>query len=87
MPDLSDLTGYVFGRGGGWPHTFQNGYMATKERIETTSVYNVIPDVEKHLWIVPETEHWTYPEHYAQTNELQFLNDYQNLMGKLYQHS
>lgn len=94
-PALSDLTGYVFGRGGGWPHTFRNGYMATKERIETTyyydvvnfarkisvpvfysygfndmtccptsttSVYNVIPDVEKHLWIVPETEHWTYPE-------------------------
>ena len=94
-PALSDLTGYLHGRGGGWPHTFRNGYMATKERIETTyyydvvnfarkisvpvfysygfndmtccptsttAVYNVLPDVEKHLWIVPETEHWTYPE-------------------------
>ena len=28
----------------------------------TTAVYNVIPDVEKHCWIVPEIEHWTYPE-------------------------
>ena len=94
-PALADLTGYLHGRGGGWPHLFRNGRMATPERIETTryydvanfarklnvpvfytygfndmtccptsttSVYNVIPDVEKHLWIVPETEHWTYPE-------------------------
>jgi cephalosporin-C deacetylase-like acetyl esterase len=94
-PALADLTGYLYGRGGGWPHAFRNGYMATKERIETsryydvanfarkitvpvfysygfndmtccptstTATYNVIPSSEKTLWIVPEIEHWTYPE-------------------------
>ena len=94
-PALADLTGYLYGRGGGWPHAFRNGYMATKERIETsryydvanfarkitvpvfysygfndmiccptstTAAYNVIPSSEKTLWIVPEIEHWTYPE-------------------------
>lgn len=94
-PALSDLTGYLNGRGGGWPHLFRNGKMATKERIETTAyydvvnfarkvsvpvfytygfndmtccptsttaAYNALPDVEKYLWIVPEIEHWTYPE-------------------------
>ena len=94
-PALADLTGYLHGRGGGWPHPFRNGRMATAERIETTryydvvnfarklnvpvfytygfndmtccptsttAAYNVIPDVEKRCWIVPEIEHWTYPE-------------------------
>lgn len=94
-PALADLTGYLHGRGGGWPHLFRNGRMATPERIETTryydvanfarklnvpvfytygfndmtccptsttAAYNVIPDVEKYCWIVPEIEHWTYPE-------------------------
>lgn len=97
-PALADLTGYLNGRGGGWPHPFRNGYMATKERIETssyydvvnfarkvtvpvfysygfndmtccptstTAAYNVIPSTEKTLMIVPETEHWTYPEQMA----------------------
>lgn len=97
-PALADLTGYLNGRGGGWPHLFRKGKMATKERIETTyyydvvnfarklsvpvfysygfndmtccptsttAVYNVIPDVEKYCWIVPEIEHWTYPEQNA----------------------
>lgn len=94
-PALADITGYLNGRGGGWPHAFRNGYMATKERIETsryydvanfaqkinipvfysygfndmvccptstTAAYNVIPSAEKERMIVPETEHWTYPE-------------------------
>ena len=97
-PALADLTGYLNGRGGGWPHLFRNGKMATQERIETTSyydvvnfarkltvpvfysygfndmtccptsttaAYNVIPAVEKQCWIVPEIEHWTYPEQNA----------------------
>jgi cephalosporin-C deacetylase-like acetyl esterase len=97
-PALADLTGYLNGRGGGWPHLFRNGKMATNERIETTyyydvvnfarklsvpvfysygfndmtccptsttAAYNVIPDVEKYCWIVPEIEHWTYPEQNA----------------------
>ena len=94
-PALADLTGYLNGRGGGWPHPFRGGKMATKERIETsryydvvnfarklnipvfysygfndmvccptstTAAYNVIPSAEKKLWIIPEIEHWTYPE-------------------------
>lgn len=94
-PALADLTGYLHGRGGGWPHPFRNGYMATKERIETsryydvvnfarkvsvpvfysygfndmtccptstTAAYNAIPTADKERWIVPEIEHWTYPE-------------------------
>lgn len=97
-PALSDLTGYLYGRGGGWPHAFRNGYMATKERIETsryydvvnfarkvnvpafvsygfndmvccptstTAAYNAIPTADKERWIVPEIEHWTYPEQNA----------------------
>lgn len=94
-PALADLTGYLHGRGGGWPHAFRNGYMATKERIETsryydvanfarkvnvpvfysygfndmtccptstTAAYNAIPTADKERWIIPEIEHWTYPE-------------------------
>ena len=94
-PALADMTGYLYGRGGGWPHPFRNGYMATKERIETsryydvvnfarkinvpayvsygfndmvccptstTAAYNAIPTADKERWIVPEIEHWTYPE-------------------------
>ena len=97
-PALADLTGYLNGRGGGWPHSFRSGNVVTKERIETSyyydvvnfarkvtvpvfysygfndmtccptstaTAYNVIPASEKHLWIVPETEHWTYPEQMA----------------------
>ena len=94
-PALADMTGYLHGRGGGWPHAFRDGYMATKERIETsryydvvnfarkvnvpvffsygfndmtccptstTAAYNAIATSDKERWIVPETEHWTYPE-------------------------
>ena len=94
-PALADMTGYLYSRGGGWPHPFRNGYMATKERIETsrnydvvnfarkinvpayvsygfndmiccptstTAAYNAIPTADKERWIVPEIEHWTYPE-------------------------
>ena len=97
-PALADITGYLYGRGGGWPHAFRDGYMATKERIETsryydvanfarkvnvpvfysygfndmtccptstTAAYNVIPTADKERWIVPEIEHWTYPEQNA----------------------
>ena len=91
----ADMTGYLYGRGGGWPHPFRNGYMATKERIETsryydvvnfarkisvplfysygfndmtccptstTSVYNVIPDVEKHLWFLQQLKQPMFPQ-------------------------
>lgn len=42
-PALCDLTGYLHGRAGGWPHLFRNdGDLKTKERIETTYYYDVV---------------------------------------------
>lgn len=41
-PALCDLTGYLHGRAGGWPHMFRNGSAATRERIETTAYYDVV---------------------------------------------
>ncbi len=41
-PALCDLVGYMFGRAGGWPHLFRDGYMDTKERVETTYYYDVV---------------------------------------------
>lgn len=102
FPALAELTGYINGRGGGWPHFFRDGYMATKERIETTryydvvnfarkinvpayvtygfndmvccptsttSAYNAIPTTDKERWIVPDTEHWNYPEQGSARNK------------------
>jgi cephalosporin-C deacetylase-like acetyl esterase len=31
----------------------------------TTAAYNAIHTTNKERWIVPETEHWTYPEQNA----------------------
>ena len=42
-PALCDLTGYMFGRAGGWPHLFNSdNTLKTKERIETTYYYDVV---------------------------------------------
>ena len=42
-PALSDLTGYLQGRAGGWPHYFQQaGAGLPKEAIETTAYYDVV---------------------------------------------
>jgi cephalosporin-C deacetylase len=44
-PALCDLTGYLHGRAGGWPHMFRasgEGSNRTKEKIETSKYYDVV---------------------------------------------
>ncbi|MEJ7646944.1 MAG: acetylxylan esterase [Chryseolinea sp.] len=44
-PALSDITGYLNGRAGGWPHLFDKNnlsYHNVKEKIETVSYYDVV---------------------------------------------
>lgn len=44
-PALSDLTGYLHGRAGGWPHMFapaNASYMATEDKIKVSAYYDVV---------------------------------------------
>ncbi len=44
-PALSDVTGYLHGRAGGWPHYFQGSNLAlnnTKEKLHTLAYYDVV---------------------------------------------
>lgn len=41
-PALSDLTGYLKGRAGGWPHLFQTKETQREARIETSKYYDVV---------------------------------------------
>lgn len=44
-PALSDMTGYLNGRAGGWPHIFDKNnieFNGTKEKIETSKYYDVV---------------------------------------------
>lgn len=41
-PALSDLTGYLEGRAGGWPHMFKGVDAQRKDRIETSKYYDVV---------------------------------------------
>jgi cephalosporin-C deacetylase-like acetyl esterase len=43
-PALSDMTGYLHNRAGGWPHMFNNANPKnmTPEKIETSSYYDVV---------------------------------------------
>jgi cephalosporin-C deacetylase-like acetyl esterase len=44
-PALSDVTGYLHGRAGGWPHYFEKSNVArnhTKEKTETIAYYDVV---------------------------------------------
>jgi cephalosporin-C deacetylase-like acetyl esterase len=44
-PALSDVTGYLKGRAGGWPHYFDRNNLAfnnKKDKIETTAYYDVV---------------------------------------------
>lgn len=41
-PALSDMTGYLFGRAGGWFHGLRDPKHQTKEKIETLSYYDVV---------------------------------------------
>jgi cephalosporin-C deacetylase len=42
FPALCDLTGYLNGRAGGWPHLFKDSFTNTKEKIETSKYYDVV---------------------------------------------
>ncbi len=41
-PAYSDVTGYVHGRAGGWPHTLSRPENQTEAKIRTTSYYDVV---------------------------------------------
>jgi cephalosporin-C deacetylase len=41
-PALSDLTGYLHGRAGGWPHMFRNGFTNKPEKVNTSKYYDVV---------------------------------------------
>ncbi|MHB9027288.1 MAG: acetylxylan esterase [Candidatus Latescibacterota bacterium] len=41
-PALCDVTGYLIGRAGGWPHLLANKANQTKERIETSKYYDAL---------------------------------------------
>ncbi len=41
-PALSDLTGYLSERAGGWPHMFRNDFTIKPEKIETSKYYDVV---------------------------------------------
>jgi len=41
-PALCDLTGYLEGRAGGWPHLFLDPFTNKKEKIETSKYYDVV---------------------------------------------
>ena len=41
-PALSDLTGYLHNRAGGWPHMFRDGFTNKPEKVETSKYYDVV---------------------------------------------
>jgi cephalosporin-C deacetylase-like acetyl esterase len=41
-PALSDLTGYLSDRAGGWPHMFRNEFTNKPEKIETSKYFDVV---------------------------------------------
>ncbi len=41
-PALSDLTGYLSERAGGWPHMFRNDFSNKPEKIETSKYFDVV---------------------------------------------
>lgn len=41
-PALADLTGYLHGRAGGWPHMFRDGFTNKPEKVETSKYYDVV---------------------------------------------
>ena len=102
-PALSDLTGYLHGRAGGWPHLF-NGNVSNSnvldQKVKVASYYDVVNfarqikvpgfysfgyndmvcppttvysainviTAPKKLLIIPQTEHWTFPEQWQKAN-------------------
>lgn len=60
-PALSDLTGYLKGRAGGWPHLFAKNNLAynnTKEKLNTVKYYDVLNFAR--LLKVPGIYSWGY---------------------------
>jgi cephalosporin-C deacetylase len=60
-PALSDLTGYLNGRAGGWPHMFNTGnapVYAKPEKIETSKYYDVVNFAK--LIKIPGIYSWGY---------------------------
>jgi cephalosporin-C deacetylase-like acetyl esterase len=60
-PALSDVTGYLIGRAGGWPHYFDKGNMAynnTKEKLKTLGYYDVVNFAKRVT--VPGFYSWGY---------------------------
>lgn len=41
-PALSDLTGYLHNRAGGWPHMFRDDFTNKEEKIQTSKYYDVV---------------------------------------------
>lgn len=41
-PALSDLTGFLHGRAGGWPHMFRDDFTNKPDKIETSKYYDVV---------------------------------------------
>ncbi|NLC50205.1 MAG: acetylxylan esterase [Bacteroidales bacterium] len=41
-PALSDLTGYLHNRAGGWPHLFRDTFTNKPEKVETSKYYDVV---------------------------------------------
>jgi cephalosporin-C deacetylase-like acetyl esterase len=41
-PALCDLTGYLHGRAGGWPHLFRDGFTNKPEKVETSKYFDVV---------------------------------------------
>lgn len=82
-PALSDLTGYLQNRAGGWPHMFnkQNApYMATETKIKNSAYYDVV-NFAKHLK-VPGFYTWGYNDetcpptsYYSAYNEIKAPKD------------
>lgn len=42
FPALSDITGYLHGRAGGWPHMFRYKFTKKPDKIETSKYYDVV---------------------------------------------
>ncbi|MDR1584757.1 MAG: acetylxylan esterase [Prevotellaceae bacterium] len=60
-PALSDMTGYLYNRAGGWPHLFSASNLAynnTPQKIETSKYYDVV-NFARHLK-VPGFYSWGY---------------------------
>lgn len=41
-PALCDLTGYLHGRAGGWPHLFKNSFTNKPEKVEVSKYFDVV---------------------------------------------